>query len=109
MHAAKQSADASRDKDVHESKAAPILNEGDFEFGAGDRGSPGILLSLLQRKGADFQSSQQPNGWAEENSKRAAEDEQQGAGIADGSALEFHLPRKIARRMEKKTRFSRSD
>ncbi len=90
MHAAEERTEAASQKEIHEEKAALVLDEREFQFRAGDGGAPRIFLHMIHGEGANFFSAKEADRRAEENAESAGANQKKSAKITNWRTTEPH-------------------
>jgi hypothetical protein len=91
VDASEKGAKAACDEEVHESETALVMHEGNFDFRTADGGAPRIFLNFIEGKRTNFGPSKKADGRAEEDSQSTAQNQNEGANVADWSTPELHF------------------
>jgi hypothetical protein len=91
MDATEKGPEAAGEEEVHEEEAALVVDEGEFEFGTGDRGTPWVFLHVVHGEGSNFFSAEQTDGGAEEDAEGTRANQKKSAEITDWRTAEPHV------------------
>jgi hypothetical protein len=92
MNSTKESAEAARQKDIHEDETFFILHKRKLDIGTGDGGSPRVFLDLIPGERAKLGTAGKANRGAEKNSANADADQNERAKMSKRRAAKLHGP-----------------